>query len=60
MRRGMEGAPAHPAAAAGQPARLPHADQRIRGSPAQGQVSGGELINTPNLAADFPFFPLHL
>lgn len=30
------------------------------GSPALGQVSHRELINTPNLTTDFPFFQHHL
>lgn len=37
-----------------------HADQRIRGAAALGQVSRGGLINTPNLTTDFPFFLHHL
>lgn len=39
---------------------LQHADQRIRGSTASGQVSQRQLINTPNLTTDFSFFLQHL
>lgn len=41
------------------PSPAAHAEQGL-GGPTPGQVSRGELINTPNLTTAFPFFLPHL